>query len=291
MRLLPISSAPLETVVEWVGDQVRRRVPEADMRNRDPAYIARMTEPNWQLLRLYFRPEIRGLHRIPAEGPVLIVGNHSGGNTSPEVLVTTVAFARHFGPERPFYQLAHNLVMLVPVLGSILGKWGTMAADPENARAALRSGAVVLVYPGGDWEVHRPAWEGDRIDFAGRTGFLRLAWEEKVPIVPMVNYGAHQNHLILTRGEWIARLLRLDRMLRLKVFPISLAAPWGLNISDLAGHLPLPAKVTIEFLDPIDLRAELGPDPDFDEAYDRVTELMQGTLTRLADEADLPILG
>ncbi|MGY2061154.1 1-acyl-sn-glycerol-3-phosphate acyltransferase, partial [Nocardia gipuzkoensis] len=206
MKLPQLASAPVESVIEWVAGQVKQLVPEADMDNRDPEFVARMLGPAWQLARVYFRPDVRGLDRIPASGPVLLVGNHSGGNTSPEVLVTALAFARHFGPRRPFYQLAHNLVMLVPILGPVLGKWGTIAATPDSARAALRSGAVVLVYPGGDWEVHRPAWEGDRIDFAGRTGFLRLAWQENVPIVPMVNYGAHQNHLILTRGDRLARL-------------------------------------------------------------------------------------
>ncbi|MBF6328244.1 1-acyl-sn-glycerol-3-phosphate acyltransferase [Nocardia transvalensis] len=291
MKLFPLPTAPVDAVVDWVRRQVAQHVPEADMSERDPAFISRMLEPTWQLARLYFRPEVRGLDRIPRHGPVLVVGNHSGGNTSPEVVVTTLAFTRHFGVDRPFYQLAHNLVMLFPLLGPVLGKWGTMAANPDNARAALRSGAVVLVYPGGDWEVHRPAWEGDRIDMAHRTGFLRLAWQENVPIVPMVNYGAHQNHLILTRGDRLARMLRLDRMLRLKVFPISLAVPWGVNISDLAGHIPLPTKVTIEFLEPIDLHETFGPDLDVDRAYDHVTGLMQQALSRLADESALPIVG
>ncbi|MFI6869422.1 lysophospholipid acyltransferase family protein [Nocardia sp. NPDC050406] len=289
MKLLP--TLPVDEVVDWVGRHVRELVPEADMKRRDPDYIARVVGPAWQAARLYFRAEVRGLERIPEQGPILLVGNHSGGNVSPEVLVTTLAFARHFGPERPFYQLAHNLVVAIPLIGESLAKFGTIAADPENARAALRSGAAVLVYPGGDWEVHRPAWEQDRIDFAGRTGFLRLAWQERVPIVPMVNYGAHENHFILTRGDRLARLLRLDRMLRLKVFPISFALPWGVNISDLAGHIPLPTKVTIEFLDPIDLRATFADDPDVDRAYDYVTGTMQRALSRLAEEHSYPVLG
>lgn len=289
MKLLP--TLPVDDMVDWVGRRVRDLVPDAEMDNRDPEYIARVIGPAWQAARLYFRAEVRGLERIPEDGPILLVGNHSGGNVSPEVLVTTLAFARHFGPERPFYQLAHNLVMAVPLLGYSLAKFGTIAADPDNARAALRSGAAVLVYPGGDWEVHRPAWEQDRIDFAGRTGFLRLAWQERVPIVPMVNYGAHENHLILTRGDRLARLLRLDRMLRLKVFPISLALPWLVNISDLAGHIPLPTKVTIEFLPPIDLREIFADDPDVDRAYDYVTGTMQRALSRLAEEHTYPVLG
>ncbi|MEV0251606.1 1-acyl-sn-glycerol-3-phosphate acyltransferase [Nocardia sp. NPDC050712] len=261
------------------------------MTDRDPEFIARSLEFSWRLVRVYFRPEIKGIERVPAQGPVLLVGNHSGGNVSPEVVVTTLAFTRHFGPERPFYQLAHDLVMAFPVLGGYLRKFGTVAADPASARAALDSGAAVLVYPGGDWEVHRPAWEQDQIDFAQRTGFLRLAWDAKVPIVPVINYGAHENQLILTRGDRLARLLRLDRMLRLKVFPISLALPWGVNFGDLAGHIPLPTKVTVEFLDPIDLRATLGEELDQDRAYEHVTGIMQAALKRLADERTLPIIG
>jgi hypothetical protein len=144
------------------------------------------------------------------------------------------------------------------------------------------------MYPSGDWEVHRPTWEKDRLDFAGRTGFLRLAWDERVPFV---NYGAQQNALMLTRGDRLARLLRLDRALRLKVYPISLALPWGLNISDLAGHIPLPAKVTVEFLSPIDLHEVLGSELDLDRAYDYVTAIMQRALSRLAEERTLPNLG
>ncbi|MBP2191717.1 lysophospholipid acyltransferase family protein [Nocardia goodfellowii] len=285
-RLLPFDRA-----AGWVSEQVKARVPSADMAERDPEFIARTLEFSWRLVRLYFRAEIKGIERVPATGPMLLVGNHSGGNVSPEVVVTTLAFTRHFGPERPFYQLAHDLVMAFPVLGGYLRKFGTVAADPDSARTALASGAAVLVYPGGDWEVHRPAWEQDQIDFAQRTGFLRLAWDAEVPIVPVINYGAHENQLILTRGDRLARLLRLDRMLRLKVFPISIALPWGLNIGDLAGHIPLPTKVTVEFLDPIDLRTALGAELDLDRGYDYVTGVMQRALKRLADDRTLPVIG
>jgi 1-acyl-sn-glycerol-3-phosphate acyltransferase len=291
MNLIPRPPLPIDAVTDWIGKQVQARVPKPDMRNRDPEYIARTLEPSWQLARRYFRAEVRGLERIPEQGALLLVGNHSGGNVSPEVLITTLAFVRKFGPDRPFYQLAHNLVMAVPVLGFLLAKFGTVAADPHSARAALRDGATVLVYPGGDWEVHRPTWEEDQLDFNGRTGFLRLAWDERVPIVPFVNYGAQQNALMLSRGDRLARLLRLDKMLRLKVFPISLALPWGLNVGDLAGHIPLPVKVTVEFLEPIDLRAELGPELDLDKGYDYVTGIMQRALSRLAEDHKYPILG
>jgi 1-acyl-sn-glycerol-3-phosphate acyltransferase len=233
---------------------------------------------------------VRGLGNIPDSGPVLLVGNHSGGNLTPDTLVFTLAFNTYFGVERAFYQLAHNLVLSMPGLGQ-LRKFGTVAASQENARKALDSGAALLVYPGGDYEVHRPSWEGHRVDFGNRKGFIRLALDQGVPLVPVVSIGGQETALFLSRGEGLARLLRLDKMFRLKVLPISLALPWGLNVGDMLGHIPAPAKITIETLPPIDLQAEFGPDPDVDEIYDHLMRLMQETLDALAAERRLPVLG
>jgi 1-acyl-sn-glycerol-3-phosphate acyltransferase len=208
----------------------------------------------------------------------------------PDTMVFLTAFNTYFGVERPFYQLAHNFVLLMRGRGS-LRKLGTVAASPANARKALHSGAALLVYPGGEHEVHRPSWERNRVDFSGRDGFIRLALEEDVPIVPVVSIGGQETAVFLSRGEHLARWLALDRLFGLKVVPISLALPWGVNIGDMLGHIPLPAKITVETLPPIDLRAEFGPDPDVDEIYDHVTRLMQDTLDCLAAERRLPVIG
>ena len=133
----------------------------------------------------------------------------------------------------------------LPISGlSFLRKFGTVAASPANAEKALSSGAALLVYPGGDHEVHRPSWHGNRVEFAGRRGFIRLALEHDVPIVPVVSIGGQETALFLSRGETLSKLLGLDRLLRLKVLPISIAVPWGINVGDFLGHLPLPAKIT-----------------------------------------------
>jgi 1-acyl-sn-glycerol-3-phosphate acyltransferase len=269
---------------------VTSRIPRADLDERDSDFIREHLPALWLLASLWFRGEVRGLGNIPDHGPVLLVGNHSGGNLTPDTAVFTVAFSTYFGAERPFYQLAHNLVLTMPGL-AWLRKFGTVAASPSNARQALESGAALLVYPGGDYEVHRPSWEGNRIDFDRRKGFLRLALEHDVPIVPVVSIGGQETALFLSRGEQLARLLALDRMFRLKVLPISIALPWGLNVGDMLGHIPLPAKITVETLPPIDLRAEFGPSPDLDEVYDHLIRVMQDALDALAAERRLPVLG
>ena len=273
-----------------VAGLVTSRIPHADLDERDSDFIREHLPALWLLASLWFRGEVRGLGNIPDDGGVLLVGNHSGGNLTPDTTVFTVAFSTYFGAERAFYQLAHNLVLTMPGL-AWLRKFGTVAASPSNARKALESGAALLVYPGGDYEVHRPSWERNRIDFNRRKGFLRLALEHHVPIVPVVSIGGQETALFLSRGERLAKLLALDRMFRLKVLPISIALPWGLNVGDMLGHIPLPAKITIETLPPIDLRAEFGSEPDLDEVYDHLLRVMQDTLDALAAERRLPILG
>ena len=187
-----------------ITKQIQARVPKADLDERDPDYIRDTLPRLWLLASLWFRGEVRGLERIPAEGPVLLVGNHSGGNLTPDTGVFTLAFNTYFGVERRFYQLAHNLVLSMPGLG-FLRKYGTVAASPANADQALASGAALLVYPGGDYEVHRPSWDAGKVDFDGRKGFLRLALQHDVPIVPVVSVGGQETALFLSRGEGLAK--------------------------------------------------------------------------------------
>jgi len=284
------SGSLLGRAVRGLAGAIAQRVPPADLDERDPDYIRETLPRMWLLASLYFRGEVRGLGNVPDTGPVLMVGNHSGGNLTPDTTVFSLAFHAYFGVERPFHQLAHNLVLSMPGLG-FLRKYGTVAASPDNARKALRSGAAVLVYPGGDREVHRPSWQSGRVDFGHRKGYVRLALDEDVPIVPVVAIGGQETALFLSRGEWLAKLLMLDKLFRLKVLPISIAAPWGLNVGDMLGHVPLPSKIVVEVLPPIHVRDEFGADPDVDEVHEHVTRLMQETLDALASERRLPVIG
>ena len=262
----------------------------ADLDDRDPDYIRENLPFVWLLSSLWFRGEVRDMGRIPEHGPVLLVGNHSGGNLTPDTIVFTLAFYTYFGVERRFHQLAHNLVLTSPV-GPLLRPYGTVAASHQNARKALDAGAAVLVYPGGDWEVHRPSWQSGKVDFAGRRGFVRLALEADVPIVPIVSAGGQETALFLSHGERLSKALRLDKLFRLKVLPISVTLPWIVNVGDFLGHLPLPAKLTVQVLEPIDLVERFGKDPDVDEVYDHVTAEMQAALDELMAERRLPVIG
>ena len=277
------------SLLKRFASEVQTRLTD-DLDDRDPDFIRENLSLSWLLATIWFRGEVRGMERIPEQGPVLLVGNHSGGNITPDTIVFTLAFNTFFGVERPFYQLAHNLVLTSPV-GPYLRKFGTVAASHENARKALESDAAVLVYPGGDWEVSRPTWEANRIEFAGRKGFIKLALDAGVPMVPIVSVGGQETAIFLSHGDRLARALRLDKLLRLKTLPVNLSLPWIVNIGDFLSHLPLPAKITVQVLEPIDLPERYGPDPDIDRIYDDVTAQMQDQLDELAAERRLPVVG
>jgi len=258
---------------------------------RDPDYIAR-TLAGWRLVsQLYFRADVRGMANIPAQGPVLLVGNHSGGVVIVDTFVFAQCFYDHFGPERPFFQLAHDLVFKLVGPRILAQRWGTVPASPDNMAQALDRDAALLVYPGGDHETFRPSWESDQVDFAQRTGFIKLALEHDVPIVPIVSIGGQETGLFLGQGGRLARGLGLDRLMRLKVFPATIGPPFGITILDFPLRLPLPAKISIRVGKPIDLRKRLGSDPSLEDGYRLVTSTMQRTLTRLSNERGLPIVG
>ncbi len=257
----------------------------------DPEYVRATLPAVRALSEVYFRADVSGLERIPDEGPVLLVGNHSGGTVIADTFVFAQAFLDHFGPDRGFRQLAHDLVFKAPGLRALAQPYGTVPASPENMRRSLEEGAALLVYPGGDEDSFRPTWESGEVVFAGRTGFVELALEHNVPIVPVVSIGGQETALFLGPGKGLASALGLDRLARLKVLPIAIGPPFGITVLDLPGRLPLPSKITIRVMPPIDLRAELGVDPDIEEGYRLVRSRMQRTLTRLSNERGLPVVG
>lgn len=211
----------LDGAVAWgemaVDDLVhpRRTLDGNELDAWDPDYIRRVL-PLWRAtLCNYFRAEVHGLDNIPSSGPSLLVGNHSGGTYIADTFILAIEFYAHFGPERRSHQLAHDIAARLPATG--LSRWGTVAASHETAQKAFDSGAPVLVYPGGDWETFRPSWHSDRIEFAGRKGFIKLALERGVPIVPVVAIGGQETALFATRGERAAKATGWAKLTRIKV--------------------------------------------------------------------------
>ncbi|MBV9090947.1 MAG: acyltransferase family protein [Mycobacteriaceae bacterium] len=258
-----------------------------DMAKWDPLLIRRVTTTVGPLIRRWFRSEVRGLDSLPPGG-ALVVCNHSGGMFTPDVLIFAPAFYNEFGYDRPLYTLAHYGLFLGPSAGW-LHRAGVIHASRENAAKALRSGALVLVFPGGDYDSYRPTATENTIDFNGRTGYVRTAIETGVPIVPVVSIGGQETQLFLTRGNSLAKALGLNRI-RLEILPVSFGVPFGLSVL-FPPNLPLPSKIVMQVLEPIDITARFGEDPDVGEVDAHVRAVMQTALDRLARERRFPVLG
>jgi 1-acyl-sn-glycerol-3-phosphate acyltransferase len=254
----------------------------------DPGLTERVMGLIRPLIKGYHRAEVRGLESFPPGG-ALVVSNHSGGLFAMDVPVFATGFYEKFGYGRPVYTLSHDVIFTGPTADFFI-KTGFIRANHENADEALRSGGVVVVFPGGDYDVYRPTLSENKIDFDGRTGYVKAALNAGVPIVPAVGIGGQETQLYLSRGEWLAKTLRLDKLLRSKILPISFGFPFGLS-AVLPVNVPLPSKIVMQVLPPIDIVAEFGEDPDIDEVDGHVRHVMQRALDELAAERRLPVLG
>jgi 1-acyl-sn-glycerol-3-phosphate acyltransferase len=254
----------------------------------DPGFTKRLVNAAEPVARRWFRFEVRGLESMPSDGGALVVSNHSGGMLTPDVLIFAAAFYGKFGYQRPLYTLGHDGMFAGPMSG-LLSRLGVIRASTENAAKALRSGGVVLVFPGGVYDAYRPTLAENVIDFNGRTGYVRSAIDAGAPIVPAVSTGGQESQLFLTRGTWLAKRLGLSRF-RSDILPITLGFPFGLSVI-MPPNLPLPTKIVTDVLEPIDVVARFGSEPDVADVDAHVRSVMQTALDRLARKRRFPVLG
>jgi 1-acyl-sn-glycerol-3-phosphate acyltransferase len=138
----------------------------------------------------------------------------------------------------------------------------------------------------------------DVATLAGRTGFVRQAIRSGVPILPVATVGGHDTVFVVSEGQWLAdaldKVTGLKSTLRGANLPIIAGFPFPVAIEMLPAHVPLPAKIRTELLDPI----ELADDPErADDAvyvqkiYDQVGAEIQAGMDRLAAKRKLPVLG
>jgi 1-acyl-sn-glycerol-3-phosphate acyltransferase len=267
----------------------RRRFDGWSLEERDPDFI-KAWMPVWEwLYNNYFRVQTEGWHHMPATGKVLIVGSHNGGLASPDTSMFMYDWFRRFGYDRLAYALMHPVGWKFPVLAKPAAQAGAILAHPKMAIAALERDAAVLVYPGGAEDMFRPYYLRDRIHFAGRKGFIKLALREEVPIVPIISYGAHDTLIVLANfAEQVKQLQKWGFPWSLDaetgVFPIYLGLPWGIGIGPVP-NIPLPVQIHTRVCAPIAFERygrRAASDRDYvDACYKRVCTQMQGELDDL----------
>jgi 1-acyl-sn-glycerol-3-phosphate acyltransferase len=252
-------------------------------------------------LEAYHRFRVHGLERVPETG-CLLVANHSCGIIS-EVLLMLRAWHRHFG-DRPVRALSHQAWWQFPAKYAQFPKIGAVFAHPEVARQRLGRGEALLVFPGGEQEACRPFTERYRVTLGGRSGFVNLARDAGVPIVPVVICGSHMSSVILPGGETIARKTPLGKAFGIKSFPLTVGtAVWGTSAiasgvslallplvpffsaaAIVQALVPLPTRIEMEVLEPIAIReGEANA-----EVTGRLIAAMQASMDRMAADRATP---
>ncbi|MDQ1636561.1 MAG: hypothetical protein QOJ32_3370 [Frankiaceae bacterium] len=257
-----------------------------------------LTLPVWDVLsKVYFRVETDGWEKIP-DRTSLLIGVHSGGTLTMDAWTLVHAWQRHFGTERVLHGTAHDVLLTLPGLGDYFRASGVISASRESVGRALGEGRDVIVWPGGEKDAMRSWRRRDEAELGGRKGFVRQAIRSGVPILPVATVGGHDTVFILSEGKWLAnaldRFTGLKKTLRAANLPIVAGLPFPLALEVLPAHIPLPAKIRTEFLDPI----EVDDDPERvnDEAYvqgiyDEVRGAIQAGMTRLAKKRRFPVFG
>jgi 1-acyl-sn-glycerol-3-phosphate acyltransferase len=260
--------------------------------------LMRAQKPVWDALcKYYFRLETTGWQRLP-EQTSLLIGNHSGGSLTMDAWTFVYAWWRRFGTDRVLHGTAHDVLMAAPGLGDYFRQAGVIPASRQGVGAALSAGCDVVIWPGGDVDAMRNWRRRDEAVLGGRKGFVRQAIRSGVPIVPVASVGGHDTAFILSEGRWIAdgldRVSGLKKKLRGTQLPIVLGIPFGLTIETIPTHLPLPAKIRTELLDPI----HLDHDPErvndrayVDSIYLQVQSAIQDAMHRLGRQRRFPIFG
>jgi hypothetical protein len=187
--------------------------------------------------------------------------------------------------------------MAAPGLGDYFRQCRRDPGLPPGRQRSAQRRRDVIIWPGGEVDAMRNWRRRDQAVLGGRKGFVRQAIRSGVPIVPVASVGGHDTVFVLSEGRWLAngldRVTGLKKKLRAVTMPIVLGLPFGVTIETIPTHLPLPAKIRTELLDPIhvDKDPERVNDREYvDSIYLEVQSAIQDAMNRLAKAAALPDL-
>jgi len=240
----------------------------------DPAFNSRYLLPVARFFyERWFRVQIRGLEHVPAQGPALVVANHSGTLPMDAVMLETGLHDEH-PAHRNLRVLGANLVYDVPLLSALARKSGHIRAARANADALLQAGKLVGVFPEGFKGVGKPFAERYQLQRFGRGGFAATAIRAGVPLIPCAIIGAEEIYPMIGNAKPIAELLRLP------YFPITPLFPWFGPV----GMVPLPSRWIIEFCPPVPTNGYEPGDETDPRAIADLSGRVRGTIQRKLDD-------
>jgi len=241
----------------------------ADRWGRSEEFIGTISPALDFLYDRWFRTDAEGLEHIPDSG-ALLVSNHAGA-LPPDAVQIMWAIRRAL--DRKVYMMGENILSRMPVAGWMFRRIGGVEAAPTTARKLLgEEGQLGLVFPEGAKGTGKPYTERYRLQRFGRGGFVRVAMDAGVPIVPVAVLGAEEAMPVLGNFESLARMFDVPYV------PIT-SLVW------------LPVKFRIRFLPAVDVH--LGPSDDHTQqmAADDIRTMIQESLVELLGRRRSVIFG
>jgi 1-acyl-sn-glycerol-3-phosphate acyltransferase len=229
----------------------------------DLDYAVAAIAPLLWLYKRYFRVELHGVERVPAEGPVMLVANHSGQLPFDAAMIG-LALLVDRDPPRVVRTLLERWVPTLPFYSTLMARLGQVVGTPDNCRRLLAAGEAILVFPEGVRGLNKPFTEAYRLQKFGR-GFMRLALEGSVPIVPVGVVGAEEQSPAIANLDGLARLLSMP----------------ALPLTPTLVPFPLPARHRLWFGEP--LRFEGSPEAEDPEIDFQVQRVRHAIATLLAE--------
>jgi 1-acyl-sn-glycerol-3-phosphate acyltransferase len=272
----------------WVAE----RAGDWELEAQDMQFMERQKYFWNPLMDYWFRMEMEGWERLP-DPPALLIGIHSGAPFVWDAWTVGIQWWRHFGDERTLHGTAHDALMAAPLIGGYFRRMGVLPAAPDSISGALAAGHDVALWPGGEIDSLRPWSKRDEAILAGRKGFVRMAIKTGVPIVPIATVGGPDSMPVVTSGRKLAKVLQIDKLARIKRFPLAVSAPWGIGPAMLP-EIPFPTKIRTAFQDPVTLSkdpAKANDERYVTRKYNEVQASIQHGMDELARRRRLPLFG
>lgn len=233
----------------------------------DPLVVGDLIAGGIWMYRDYFRVKVKGVENIP-KGAALLICNHSGQLPIDGVMVGIAAFLEG-DPPRYVRSMIEKWIPTLPFVSIFFSRLGQLVGTPENCLRLLERGEAVLVFPEGARGINKPFSKRYQLERFG-LGFMRLALEAGVPIVPVAVVGAEEQYINVMNLDTVAKALGMPTM---PVIPQAFIP--------ILGWIPLPTRYYIEFGAPLSFEGD--PDEE-DEAVERKVASVKSEIQRMVDE-------
>ena len=273
-------------VDDWIGQQVD---PDGRLRQlQTPTnefgfdafgfhadYVRRALLPMKWVYRSYFRVQCFGIEKVPATGRLFLIANHSGQlPLDGGMILLSMIFDKE--PPRIVRTMVEKWVASIPFVSYVFARWGQIIGIPDNCRELLDEDEAILVFPEGVRGISKTYDQAYQLQDFG-LGFMRLALEKGVPIVPVGVVGAEEQLPAL------ANLKKLGALIGAPAFPVTPTFP----LLGPVGLLPLPVRYRIYYGEPMTFTGDPNDEDEvIEEKVNAVKDAIQALLRRGLSERE-----